>query len=202
MYSVGIMWNCPVTTSKQDTYPQKTPKRKWFITMHYTCLCNPCSLSTLYRCSLTTVAQVIQKRYHKSQAFSLKMPAVLQIALLKIFRCAVGVHFLSTIFLSIIGYNFFRFRCAENHTPGTLLTFNLGVWWCAICLACLKRQGLTCPFKNGVANWTHLFWSLANNALRSSFLGRKQDVILVSRKRSLSSTSMVTEFLEEDWVED
>ena len=40
----------------------------------------------------------------------LKLPAVLQIALLKTFRCAVGVHFL-------IVYDFTRFRCAENHTP-------------------------------------------------------------------------------------
>ena len=39
------------------------------------------------------------------------MPAVLQIALLKIFRCAVGVH------LYIIVYDLTRFRYAENHTP-------------------------------------------------------------------------------------
>ena len=34
-----------------------------------------------------------------------KIPAVLQIALLKIFRCAVGVHFV------------YNLRCAENCTP-------------------------------------------------------------------------------------
>ena len=47
-----------------------------------------------------------------SQALSFKnMPVVLQIALLKIFRCAVGVHFISN-------YVYFtRFRCAENLIP-------------------------------------------------------------------------------------
>ena len=39
----------------------------------------------------------------------LNMPAVLQMSLLKIFRCAVGVHLVSM-------YNFTTFRCAENHT--------------------------------------------------------------------------------------
>ena len=39
------------------------------------------------------------------------MPAVLQIALLKIFRCAVGMCFVPNL------YDFTRFRCAENRTP-------------------------------------------------------------------------------------
>ena len=36
---------------------------------------------------------------------------MLQTTLLKIFRCAVGVHFVSNL------YDFTRFRCAENQTP-------------------------------------------------------------------------------------
>ena len=40
----------------------------------------------------------------------LAMPGLLQIALLKIFRCAVSVHFVFTCI-----YNFIRFRCAKNN---------------------------------------------------------------------------------------
>ena len=39
------------------------------------------------------------------------MPAVLQIVLLNIFGCVVGVILYLTV------YNFARFRCAENCTP-------------------------------------------------------------------------------------
>ena len=42
----------------------------------------------------------------------LKMPAVIEIPLLKILRCAVGVHFVSNCVY------FTRFRCAENGTQG------------------------------------------------------------------------------------
>ena len=41
--------------------------------------------------------------------------------------------------LYLIVYNFTKFRWAENRTPSKSI---LGVWWCAIALARLKRQGL------------------------------------------------------------
>ena len=46
-----------------------------------------------------------------SRPYLLKMPAVLQIALL-VYRCAVDL-----CILYLIVYNFTRFRCAKNHTP-------------------------------------------------------------------------------------
>ena len=64
-----------------------------------------------------------------------KMPAVLQMALLKIFRGAVGVHFAS---------NCTTFRCTENHTQdyfrrvsGMLSQFT-----------CLEAQGLVIVTRN------------------------------------------------------
>ena len=77
----------------------------------------------------------------------LKIPAVLQITLLKIFRCAVGVYFVSLelcMTLSDLG----GLKIAHLKTI-------LGVWLCAIALACLKRQGLVCTNN----------WPLAANSL-------------------------------------
>ena len=59
----------------------------------------------------------------------------------------------------LIVYNFSRFRCAKNCTPQPIL----GVWWCAIALAHLKRQGLrvywyTCMDYNYVK--VRNFWKL------------------------------------------
>ena len=52
----------------------------------------------------------------------LEMPAVLQIALLNIFKCVVVVHFVSNT----------RFKHAKNHT----------LQMCVVALTRLKRQGL------------------------------------------------------------
>ena len=52
-----------------------------------------------------------KKKKKNTQGLSIKMPAVLQIALFKILRCAVGVHFVSIVFY------FTKFRCTENRTP-------------------------------------------------------------------------------------
>ena len=62
----------------------------------------------------------------------LKMPAVLQIALIRVFTCVVGVHFVSNcVSLPDLGV-----------LKSALLKIILGVVWCAIALAGLKRQGL------------------------------------------------------------
>ena len=54
---------------------------------------------------------VIVKSYTTVRPCLLKMPAVLPITLLRIFRCAVDVH------LYLNEYNFARFRCDENRCP-------------------------------------------------------------------------------------
>ena len=61
------------------------------------------------------------------------MPAVLQRALLKVFKCDVGVHFVS---------NYVWFLPDFDVLKITLLKTMLGLWWCAFALAGFKRQGL------------------------------------------------------------
>ena len=66
-----------------------------------------------------------------------KMPAVLQIALLKIFRCAVSLHFVSELCIILPDLDVLKIALLETI---------LGVW-CAIALVRLKRQGLSCEKK-------------------------------------------------------
>ena len=63
------------------------------------------------------------------------MHAVLQIALLKTFKCAVGVHFLLLKLCMILP--------DLGVLKIVLLKTILGMRWCAIVLTRLKRQGLT-----------------------------------------------------------
>ena len=61
------------------------------------------------------------------------MPAVLQITLLEIFRCAVGVYFVYNCVQCIILPELGELKIA-------LIKIILGVWWCAMTLTSLKRQ--------------------------------------------------------------
>ena len=72
---------------------------------------------------------LVVTRFAETSPWLLKIPVVLWIALLKIFRCVVGVHFVSNC-VQINQIYVLKIR---------LLKIILGVWWCAF--ACLKRQG-------------------------------------------------------------
>ena len=92
----------------------------------------------------------------------LKMPAVLQMALLKIFRCAVGVHFCIWLYSPDSGVLKIAF-----------LKTSSGVWWCAITLTCLKRQNLKYTIELIFSNSSKFFifklgfvsWSVWYNAM-------------------------------------
>ena len=75
--------------------------------------------------------------------YLLKMNYVLKIALIKIFKWNVGVHFVSYLVY------FTRFRCAENCIPNT----SLSIWCCAITLIRLKNQ------KPAILQWMSLYTS-------------------------------------------